>query len=81
MIYQINWISLIYSGHSIQMQKNTTSSQVHMDYFQDKPHLGHKSNLSKFKKTEIISSFFTDHNSMRLDFNYRGKKTVRNTNT
>ena len=42
--------------------------------------LGHKSNLSKFKKTEIVSSIFSDHNAMRLDFNYK-KKTVRNTNT
>ena len=40
--------------------------------------LGHKSNLSKFKKTEIISSIFCDHNAMRLDINYK-KKTVRNT--
>ena len=44
--------------------------------------LGHKSNLSKFKKTEIISSIFSDHNAMRLDINYKEKKkTVRNTNT
>ena len=42
--------------------------------------LGHKSNLSKFKKTEIISSIFWDHNAMKLDTNYR-KKSVRNTNT
>ena len=42
--------------------------------------LGHKSNLSKFKKTEIISSIFFDHNAMRLDINYK-KKSVRNTNT
>ena len=42
--------------------------------------LGHKSNLSKFKKIEIISSIFSDHNAMRLDINYK-KKTVRNTNT
>ena len=27
--------------------------------------LGHKSNLGKFKKTEIISSIFSDHNAMR----------------
>ena len=27
--------------------------------------LGHKSNLSKFKKVEIISNIFSDHNSMR----------------
>ena len=36
--------------------------------------LGHKSNLSKFKKTEIISSVFSDHNAMRLDINYQKKK-------
>ena len=35
--------------------------------------LGHKSNLSKFKKTEIISSIFSDHNTMRLDVNYKKK--------
>ena len=42
--------------------------------------LGHKSNLSKFKKIEIVSSIFSDHNAMRLDINYK-KKSVRNTNT
>ena len=35
--------------------------------------LGHKSNLSKFKKTKIISSVFSDHNTMRLDTNYKKK--------
>ena len=40
--------------------------------------LGHKSNLSKFKKTEIISSIFSDHNTMRLDINYK-KKTKKHT--
>ena len=37
--------------------------------------LGHKSNLSKFKKDEIVSSIFSNHNTMRLDIN------TRNTNT
>ena len=36
--------------------------------------LGHKSSLSKFKKIEIVSSIFSDHNAMRLDINYRKKK-------
>ena len=36
--------------------------------------LGHKSSLSKFKKIEIISSIFSDHNAMRLEINYREKK-------
>ena len=39
--------------------------------------LGHKSNLSEFKKIEIVSSIFSDHNSMRLDINYKKKKNTR----
>ena len=42
--------------------------------------LGHKSNLSKFKKIEIVSGIFSDLNAMRLDSNYK-KKPVRNINT
>ena len=42
--------------------------------------LGHKSNLSKFKKVEIVSSIFSNYNAMRLDIYYK-KKPVRNTNT
>ena len=42
--------------------------------------LGHKSSLGTFKKTEIISGIFSNHNAMRIDINYR-KKSVKNTNT
>ena len=42
--------------------------------------LGHRSNLSKFNKIEIVSGIFFDHNAIRIDINYK-KKTVRNTNT
>ena len=42
--------------------------------------MDHKSNFSKIKKIEILSSIFSDHNAIRLDINYK-KKTVRNTNT
>ena len=42
--------------------------------------LGHKSSLGKFKKVEIISSIFSDHNAVRLDVNYMKKKTAKNTN-
>ena len=43
--------------------------------------LGHISYLSKFNKIEIILSIFSDHSAMRLDIKYKGKKTIRNTNT
>ena len=35
--------------------------------------LGHKSNLSKFKKIKIVSSIFSNHSAMRLDLNYKKK--------
>ena len=47
--------------------------------------LGHKSSLSKFRKIEIISSIYSDHNAIRIAINYKKKqqqqKPVRNTNT
>ena len=42
--------------------------------------LGYKSNLGNFKKIEIISSIFSDHNAIRLEINNK-KKTAKNTNT
>ena len=38
--------------------------------------LGHKCSLDKFKKIEIISSIFSDHNAVRLDVN-TGEKTLK----
>ena len=38
------------------------------------------SNLTKFKKIEIVSGIFSNDNALRLDINYK-KNTVRNTNT
>ena len=35
--------------------------------------LDHKSRLGKFEKIDIVSSIFCDHNTMRLDINYRKK--------
>ena len=43
--------------------------------------LDHKTNFSKFKKIDIVSRIFSDHNAMRLHIDYKGKKTVKNTNT
>ena len=43
--------------------------------------LGQKSNLSKFKKTEIMPSIFSGHSAMRLDFNYKKKKVLKKEKT
>ena len=59
----------------------TFLSSAHGRFYRIDHILGHKSSLSKFKKTEVISSIFSDHNAMRLEINYRKKKTVKSTNT
>ena len=38
--------------------------------------LENKSNFSKFRKIEVISSIFSDHNSMRLSITRRKKKKL-----
>ena len=63
----------------LNAEEYTFFSSVHRTFSGIYHILGHKSNFSKFKKTEIISSIFSNHNAMRLDINYK-KKTVRNTN-
>ena len=58
----------------------TFFSSVHGTFSKIDHVLSHKSSLGKFKKIEIISSIFSDQNTMRLETNYRGKN-VKNTNT
>ena len=47
----------------------TFFSSAHGTFFRIDCIMGHKSSLSKFKKIEITSSIFTNHNTMRLDIN------------
>ena len=59
-----------------------TFSNAHGTFSRIDHILGHKSNLSEFKKIEIISSIFSNHNAMRPGIDYKKKKkSVRNTNT
>ena len=58
----------------------TFFSSAHGTFSRTDHILGHKSSLGNFKKIEIIPSIFSDHNSRRLDVNYR-KKTTKNSNT
>ena len=58
-------------------EEYTFFSNAHGSFSRIDHILDHKSNLSKFKKIEIVSSIFSDHNAMRLAINYRGKKKNR----
>ena len=55
------------------VEEYTFFSRAHGTFSRIDHILGHKSNLSKFKKTEIISRIFSDKNAMRLNINYKKK--------
>ena len=54
-------------------EEYTFFSSAHETFSRIDHIVGHKSNLSKFKKIEVISSIFSDHNAMKLDINYKEK--------
>ena len=78
----IDWIDLIdiYRTFHPKTADYTFFSSAHRTFSRIDYFVGHKSSLSKFKKIEIISSIFSDHNAMRLEINYR-ERNVKNTNT
>ena len=78
-IDQIDLID-IYSTFHPKTADYTFFSSAHRTFSWIDHILGHKSSLSKFKKIEIISSIFSDHNAMRLEINYWGKN-VKKTST
>ena len=57
-------------------EKYTFFSSAHGTFSKIDHILCHKSNLSKFKKTEIVSGIFSDYITMRLDINFK-KKTKK----
>ena len=71
-------MDLIYRAFHPEAAGYTFFSSAHGTFSRIDHILGHKSSLSKFKKTEIVSSIFSDHNAMILDINYR-KITAKKT--
>ena len=64
----------IYRTFHPKAVNSTFFSSAHRTFSRTDHILGHKSSLGKFKKFEIISSIFSDHNEVRLEVNYRKKK-------
>ena len=58
--------------------ENTYFSSTHGTFFRIDHILGHKTRLNKFKRTEIISSIFSDHNYMKLEINHRKRNEEKN---
>ena len=77
-IEQLDLIDIYRTFHPKTMNF-TFFSSAHGTFSRTDHTLGHKSSLSKFKKTEIMPSIFSDHSAVRLDVNYR-RKTIKNSN-
>ena len=67
----------IFRTFHLNVEEYTFFSSAHGTFSRIDHILGHKSNLSKFKKIKIISSIFSDHNVIRLDINYKKKKNCK----
>ena len=73
--YQMDLIDIYRIFHP-KTADYTFFSSAHGTFSRKNHILGHKSSLGKFKKIEIVSSIFSDHNTMRLDINY-GEKNCK----
>ena len=78
-LHEMDFIDIFMTFHP-NAEEYTFFSSAHATLTRIDHILGHRSNLSRFNKIEIISGIFFDHNAIRIDINYK-KKTVRNTNT
>ena len=74
-----NWYQSI-SPQSSRIAEYTFFSSAHGTSSRINHMLGHKTSLNKFKKTENISSIFSDHNAMKLEINHK-KKTEKHAST
>ena len=72
---QLELINICRTFHPKTM-KFTFFSSAHRMFSRIDHVLGHKSSLGKFKKIEIIPSIFSDHNTVKLDVNYRKKLKI-----
>ena len=70
-------LSDIYRAFHLKTAEFTFFSSAHEPFSRIDHMLGHKASLGKFKKIKIISSIFSDHNAMRLEINYKKKKTAK----
>ena len=67
----------IYTAFHMKAAEYTFFSSAHGTFFKIEHTLGHKTNLEKFKKTEIIATIFFHYNTMRLEINYKEKTSKK----
>ena len=71
----LDWMDLvdIYRMFHVKEAKYPFFSNTHGSFSKIDHNMGHKTRLTKFKKVEIISSIFLDHNGLKLETNLKEK--------
>ena len=70
----------IFRAFHLKAAEYTYFSSAHGTFSRIVHTLGHKTSFKYLKKTEIISSIFSDHNGMKLEINHK-KQNKKHTNT
>ena len=65
----------IYKTFNPKEAKYTFFSNAHGSFSKTDHMVGHKTSLNKFKKTEIISSIFSNHSGLKLETNLKEKNS------
>ena len=71
----LDWMDLtdIFRTFHPKAAEYTFFSSTHGTFSRIDHILGHKSTLSKYKKTEIMQCIFSDHNAVKLEINHKKK--------
>ena len=75
----LDQLCLICIRRTLHPKTGTHSSQEYMQCSSGCM-LGHKTSLNKFKRTEIISSIFSDYSIIKLQVSFTGMRMRKNTN-
>ena len=70
----------IFRAFHPKVAEYTYFSSAHGTFSRIDHMLGHKTSLNKFKKIEVISSIFSDHNAVKLEINDK-KNTEKHAKT
>ena len=71
-IHQVD-IMDTYRTYQLKVTEYSIFSSAHGTFSKIDHIVSHKSSLSKFNKIKIVSSIFSDHNTMRLENKYKIK--------
>ena len=66
-------MDLVNICRAFHLKEYTFFSRAHGAFYRVHHMLGHKSRFGKFKEIEIVSSIFSNHNTMRLEIKYKKK--------